>query len=171
MYRKLVSISITIFMLLFGNTLAFALSTDKGQMIHVDADTADLNQLEHKGVYIGHVQFNQGTTNLRAEKAMTQGDDKNQLLLAIAEGSVTEQAHFWTQTALDKPPLHAWANTIRYHAKTHIIDLVGKAKIIQGENSFSAPHIRYNTEKQQIISKSDGANRSTIIFYPEKKKL
>jgi lipopolysaccharide export system protein LptA len=168
MYRKWVKF-VVIFLLL-GNPIAYALPTDKEQIIHVDADTADLNQLTHRGIYTGHIKFNQGTTNLHAEKAITQGNDKNELILAIAEGNATKQAHYWTQTAVDKPLLHAFANTIRYHAQTHIIDLIGNAKITQGENSFAAPTIRYNTVKQQVISKNDGSNRTTIILYPEKKK-
>lgn len=167
MHQKLANI--LLFLLVTG--LSYALPSDKNEIIHVDADTADLNQLTHKGTYSGHIHFNQGTTNLHANKAITEGNEKNQLVLAVAKGSTTEQAHFWTQTAVDKPVLHAYANTIRYYAQKHLIALIGNAKVLQGENSFSAPRIYYNTLKQQVISKNNGSHQTQIVFYPEKKKI
>ncbi|HAT1833920.1 TPA: lipopolysaccharide transport periplasmic protein LptA [Legionella pneumophila] len=148
-----------------GNALPF----DKEKMVQVVSDSADLNQKNHQGVYIGNVEFVQGSTNLRAEKAITQGDAKNQLTLAIAEGSKGKQAHYWTTTAPDKPPFHAYADTIKYYPLKHLIELIGNARIEQGPNSLSAAKISYDTQEQHVLSHSDEKTRTTIIIYPEKK--
>lgn len=149
----------------------YALPSDKEQVMHVEADSADLSQQTHKGTYTGHVEFTQGTTNLHAASAITLGNLKNQLNLAIANGDKKQQAHYSTITDPKKPPLHAYADIIRYYPFRHLIELIGNARVVQGKNSFSAAKISYDTLQQHVISQSDGKKRTTIIFYPEKKPL
>ncbi len=150
-------------------TMAQAMPEDKNQLANLAADTADLNQQKHLGVYEGNVSFDQGTTHLRAHKAVTEGNEKNQLTLAIAYGNTEAVAHFWTQTALDKPLLHAYADTIKYYPEQHLIELIGHARVIQGDDSFSAPKIKYQTEEQHIISESNAEERTVIIMHPKAK--
>ena len=169
MYLNSIARFYCVCLLFLTPSLLFALPSDRQKLIHVDADSADLNQQSHKGVYTGHVTFHQGTTHLHAAKAMTQGNEKNELILAIAEGNKEGQAHFETKTTEDKPPMHAYADIIRYLPKKHLIKLQGNAKVTQGANTFSAPLIIYDTLKQEILSKSDGKNRISIVFYPDKK--
>jgi lipopolysaccharide export system protein LptA len=98
---------------------------------------------------------------------MTEVDEKNKLIKAIAEGSKTEQAHFWTLTDEKKPPVHAYANTIRYFPEKHLIQLVGRARVEQGNNSFSAPTINYDTLHQHVLSQSDSQGQTVIVIHPE----
>ncbi len=146
-----------------------ALPEDKNKPIHLAADYADLNQQCHLGKYHGNIHFEQGSTHLQAATAITQGDEKNKIIFAIARGNKTLQAHYWAQSALDKPILHAYANIIRYYPERHLIELEGQAKIIQGKNFFAAEKIRYDTLQQQVILKNTGQNRTMMIIYPEKK--
>lgn len=148
--------------------MSHALPSDKEQIMHVVSDSADLSQQNHKGVYTGNVEFTQGTTNLHAAKAITQGDVKNQLTLAIAKGTHGKQAHYWTETSPNKPAFHAYADTIKYYPLKHLIELSGNARIEQGPNSMSAPKIIYDTLKQRVVTQNNGKNRTTIILYPEK---
>ncbi|CAM2978435.1 lipopolysaccharide transport periplasmic protein LptA [Legionella worsleiensis] len=150
-------------------TAGYALPSDKEQTMHVVSDSADLSQKNHKGVYIGNVEFIQGTTKLNAAKAITQGDAKNQLILAVANGENGKQAHYWTETGPNKPPFHAYADTIKYYPLKHLIELIGNARIEQGDNSLTAAKISYDTQEQHVVSESDGKTRTTIIIYPEKK--
>lgn len=159
---------ITMLMLALTSNLSLAMPDDREKILELSADTADLNQQTHHGEYLGNVQLDQGTTHLRAAKAITEGDKQNKLVLAIANGNKKDQAHYWTQTAVDKPLLHAYANTIRYYPNHHLIELIGHARVIQGDNSFAAPKISYDTLQQHVISKSDGKTRTTIIIHPGK---
>jgi lipopolysaccharide export system protein LptA len=148
---------------------SYALPEDRNEVLQLNADTADLNQEAHKGTYIGNVQLDQGSTHVRAAEAVTKANQKNQLTQAIAKGNHQEQAHYWTIPEKDKPPIHAFADTIFYFPDRHLIELVGNARIEQGNNSFSAPKISYDTEKQHVITEKQGELRTTIIFHPEKK--
>lgn len=145
-----------------------ALSSDREQLLKVSADSADLNQSTHQGVYEGHVEIDQGTTHLRAEKAITEANEKNKLIKAIALGNDKKQAHIWTLMEKNKPLLHAYADKIYYYPERNIVELIGSARIIQGENTFSAPKITYNTLEQHVVTEKKGHTRTTIIIHPEK---
>jgi lipopolysaccharide export system protein LptA len=166
----LIKVKSALFILFMIMTMVgYALPSDKEKVMHVVSDSADLSQQNHKGTYTGNVEFVQGTTNLHAANALTQGNAKNQLTLAIANGNKGQQAHYWTETGPNKPPFHAYADTIRYYPIRHLIELIGNAHIEQGANSLSAAKITYDTVEQHVVSQSDGKTRTTIILYPEKK--
>ncbi|WP_242604541.1 lipopolysaccharide transport periplasmic protein LptA [Legionella fairfieldensis] len=148
--------------------MSYAMPDDRKKIIELSADTVDLNQQIHHGEYVGNVQFDQGTTHLRAAQAITEGNQQNKLVLAVAKGSRKEQAHYWEQTAIDKPLVHAYADLIRYYPDRHLIELIGNARVVQGENSFSAPKISFDTLKKHVISTSDGKKRTLIIIHPGK---
>lgn len=168
MFQQMVNYSL-IFLFMLTSSVVYALAEDKEKVMHVMANSANLSQQEHKGTYTGNVELVQGTTNLQAEKAVTLGNEKNQLVLAIANGVTGKQAHYWTITDPNKPPVHAYADTIRYYPLRHLIELIGNARVEQGENSFSAAKISYDTEKQHVLSQGNESQRITIIYHPEKK--
>jgi len=145
-----------------------SLPSDKTQKIEFHAGAIDINNQKHLGVFTNDVIIDQGTTHIRAAKAITVGNEKNKLLNAIIYGDIKNQAHYWTTTASDKPPVHAYADTIYYYPADHKIKLIGNAKIIQGLDSFIAAKIIYDTQEQHVISQSDNINRTTIIFHPGK---
>lgn len=153
----------------FGFNSCHALEVDTNQTIHLSADSADIRQAEHHGFYLGHVEFDQGTTHLRAYEAMTKMDSNNKLVEAVAKGHGQQQAHYWEDPRSEEPAIHAYADTIIYYPKKHFIELIGNARIKQGINIFKAPQISIDTQKQQVITQSNGTQRTTILFHPENK--
>lgn len=79
MFQRMVNYSL--FFLLMFTSCSYALTEDKEKVMHVMADSADLSQQEHKGIYTGNVELVQGTTNLQAAKAITLGNKKISLRL------------------------------------------------------------------------------------------
>lgn len=161
-------IGVRTIILLFVTNLCFALSDDRNQIMQLSAGSADLNQQDHRGIYIEDVKLDQGTTHIRAAKAVTLGNSKNQITKAIIQGNKEAQAHYWTITDTKKPPMHAFADIIYYYPANHMIKLVGNARVEQGEDSFSAPSITYDTLHQHVVSKSDGKGPTTIVIHPGK---
>lgn len=147
---------------------SIALSSDKNQPIQVQAGSADINQQTHQGTYKNQVQFVQGTTRIEAYEAITTGDNSNQLVLAVIKGTKNRLAHYQTMTEDNKPPLHAYADTINYYPKRHVIELIGHACITQGNNLFKAAKITLNIQTHHIVSQSDHTQQTIITFYPEK---
>ena len=154
-----------IIFLLFSN-LCFAMPDDRTQPMQLRAGSADLDQQAHRGIYIKDVAIDQGTTHIRAAEAMTEGNDKNQLIKAIIKGNKTMQAHYWTLASADKPLVHAYADCINYYPNNHLIELIGNARVEQGTDSFSAPKISFDTLHQHVMSKSEDQGRTTIIIHP-----
>ena len=153
-----------------------ALPEDQSQTLELSANTADLDQQTRRGEYTGEVILDQGTTHLRAAKAVTITDKDNKLIEAIAYGNSAlpddnpaKLVHYWTQPAVDKPVVHAYADTLHYYPNEHRIELLGHAHVEQGKDSLTATNIFYDTDKQHVIAKSDGTTRTVIVFTPEKK--
>lgn len=149
--------------------LVYALPDDRNQVAKVSANKASLDQQKHRGEYIGEVCFDQGTTHLRADKALTLGNKENHLSFAVAYGKQGQLAHYWERTSNDKPELHAFAEEIRYYPERHLIRLIGKARVLQGKDSFSAPNIDFDTEKQQVMALGNSKERIHIIMHTGKK--
>jgi lipopolysaccharide export system protein LptA len=156
----------TFLLLISVINLCFALPEDRKETMKLSAGSADLDQQVHRGVYIDNVILDQGSTHIRAAKAITEGNAKNQLIKAIIQGNKEAQAHYWTLTDPKKPPMHAFADTIYYYPIDNLIKLVGNARIEQGADSFSGPHITYDTLHHHVVSKSNGQGPTTIVFHP-----
>ena len=166
MIRVMVKCIIQLF--LYGFMLTcHALPTDRTALIHLTADTISLEQQQHHGTYKGNVMLDQGSTHLRADTVITENNDKNQLTKAIALGNKTAQAHVWALTSEDKPELHAYANQLIYDPLLHRITLIGNATVTQGNHSFSAPHIEYDTLTEHVTTQHEGMHRTTLIVDPK----
>ena len=144
-----------------------ALPSDRTALIHLTADTISLDQHQHHGAYKGHVMLDQGSSHLRADQVLTENDDKNQLTKASALGNKIAQAHVWALTSEDKPELHAHADQLIYDPLLHRITLIGNATVTQGNHSFSAPHIEYDTLTEHVTTQQDGSHRTTLIVDPK----
>lgn len=144
----------------------YALPEDSKAPLTVHADFADLNQSQHRGIYKGHIELDQGTTHIRAISASTMTNKKNQLVQAIIKGDSSTQAHYWVLPQQDKPVLHAYANKICYCPLTHTIVLSGNAKVIQGQNRITAATIYYNSQTQHLVTPQHANEQTIITVYP-----
>lgn len=168
-FMSLIMVKHVVFFLLLSVVInSIALSSDKNQPIQVQAGSADINQQTHQGIYKNNVQLVQGTTHIEAYEAITTGDNTNQLVLAVIKGTKDKPAHYQTMTEANKPPLHAYADTMKYYPKRHVIELIGNASITQGNNAFKAAKITLNIQTHHIVSQSDNTQQTIITFYPEK---
>ena len=148
--------------------VCYALPDDRQQIMQFSSSKAELIQSKHRGIFMGKVEIDQGSTHIRAVKVITEGNTSNQLIKAILEGDQQNQAHYWTLSQADKPVLHAYADFIYYYPERHIIELVGHAKIEQGTDSFEAAQIHYDLLRQRVFSMSDGQLQTNIIIHPGK---
>ena len=162
------SFLLTIALLAIG-TQSFSTPDDQKKLAQIFAGSVNLDLKKHRGEYIGGVRIDQGTTHLRATRAITESDAQNKLIYAVAFGKAKEQAYYCTQPELHKPIIQAYANIIRYYPIRHIVELIGDARIIQGKNSFHSPKIFIDTLKQHITAKSNEKQRTLIIIQQDHK--
>lgn len=141
--------------------------TSPGTTLHTSILTYDMKQ--HKLSTQEGVIFNQGKTHLESNSVNAILDEKHHPQYAIARAAPLKRVHFSTQPSPQDPLMHAYSNTMEYLPLQHLIVLTGEAKLSQGKRLFSAPLIRYNTLKHQVISLPEKESRTHIIFYPDKK--
>lgn len=149
---------------------AFALTSDRSKLVYFSSGHASLDEKTGEGHYREGVSIDQGTTHLRATDATTIMNSDHQLTRAIAKGSGEKQAHFWTCTSADKPPLHAYADTLSYYPLENRLELVGNARITQGDNTLQAPIINYDTKAERLITtaSADKKQGTLILINPKK---
>ena len=149
---------------------AFALTSDRSKLVYFSSGHASLDEKTGEGKYSEGVSIDQGTTHLRAIEAKTMMNAKHEFMRAIARGNSKKQAHFWTCTSADKPPLHAYADTLSYYPLENRLELVGNARIIQGDNTIQAPTINYDTKAERLITTaSTDKKQGTLILIDPKK--
>lgn len=149
---------------------AFALTSDRSKLVYFSSGHASFDEKTGEGKYTAGVSIDQGTTHLRATHAKTMMNAKHEFMHAIASGDSKKQAHFWICTSTDKPPLHAYADTLSYYPLENRLELVGHARIIQGDNTIQAPTINYDTKAERLITtaSSDKKQGTLILIRPEK---
>ncbi len=133
--------------------------------------TAYLEHHQQYSIYRGNVALDHGNTHLRAYRATTQSDATNQLTLATALGNGVQQAQIWVNTTANKPPLHAFADRIRYEPQSKRIVLSGHARITQGKDSFTAPEIVYDLDRKQVITLPRTKQRTEIMIHSSLKRV
>ena len=142
------------------------LPDDKQRPVELRAGHVLINQDTHRITYTQHVKLDQGSMHLRAATASTLTDKHHQLKQATAHGDRMRQAHAWTSIAINKPPLHAYADEIRYYPQLHRLVLLGHARINQAPNAFLAPKITYDMLANHVITEASGDERTRIILDP-----
>jgi len=168
MCRKKVN-TVAAFLLLGLSHYLLALPEDNKSLLTVHAGAADLNQNTHLGVYSGGVVLDQGSTHIRAAKARTQTNHKNQLIKAEIEGDKHTQAHYWTLPELGKPVLHAYADKMLYDPIQQRVELIGHARVRQGRHHMSSPILHYYIKTQHVVSMFKPGEQTTIVVHPEKR--
>jgi len=152
--------------LIFFST-AHALPEDSKQMINVISDSYEFNYKTGTDIYEGHVQVDQGSTHLIADRLVTQKNDQHKMVSAIAYG-ITKLAEYHTVPKQGDLVLIAKAKVIKYYPGTATIVLQDQVLVTQGENSFHGPYIVYNIKDQTVSAPPSKQGRAHIVIGPNK---
>jgi lipopolysaccharide export system protein LptA len=156
------------FILSFNLTLAYALDSDQYQPMHVISDTATYDRNLHTITYIGSVQAEQGSSHLDGDKVIVYQtpDNSNKIQKIEVFGN---PAHYNTLPAPDKDRLFVQALKITYNPLDRTVLLEQEAKVQQGGNIFTGPHIWYDMVNGVVRSlAAPGKQRTVMIIEPEK---
>lgn len=148
----------------FSSENIFALPSDKTQPIHVITGTAQWNGNANTTTLTNNVVITQGTTTITADKLVLYADKNNQVTKAVATGQL---ATYSTITNPAKPKLHAVAQIIEYYPPLGQVNLIGQAKVMQGNNSMTSARIEYNINNQTVVSPASSQSRVMIVIQPK----
>ena len=145
-----------------------ALSADRAQPIHIEADSAVLKEKEGISVYTGNVTLRQGSLRLQGE-TMTVYNDGEHIKSIILSGDPA--------TIVQRPEgrdmdLHAESRRMEYRAADEQIILSDEARIWQADGKeFRSDRIIYNITTNTVNAGDAAAgDRVHITFQPKQKK-
>jgi lipopolysaccharide export system protein LptA len=144
-----------------------ALSTDREQPIHIEADQAVLDDQAGVAEYEGSVVLTQGSIRILAERLTVYMDADDALERAVAVGA---PARFRQLPDDAEEYVRASARTLDYRAGESLLELTREARIVQGGDLFSGDHITYDTGTARVQARraEDGDERVRVTFTPKK---
>ncbi|MCD6060873.1 MAG: hypothetical protein K0R03_966 [Moraxellaceae bacterium] len=140
---------------------ALALPTDREQPVQVSANSARFNEKTGIATYTGAVVIKQGTLEIRAEEIVVKVDKDGVITTTEARGA---PARYQQQPDPKKGLVTAEAARIDYDAANEVITLNGNARLRQDGSSFAGNTITYNSLRQQVDARGEGANRVQLVF-------
>lgn len=156
---------IFLLLLLFMPCTVMALSSDRGQPIHIEADSLDIDETTGISTYQGKVHYVQGTIVMDADTIIVHSRD-GQMYRFEAFGN---PAHY--QQKLEKDgDLSAKAKSMEYVTDTEKLILKDSVHVVKGENVFTGNVVEYST-KDEIVSArkaESGGERVQVIIQPRK---
>ena len=156
-----------ILVLLFGLSplSALALSSDKQQPIHIEADSVVIDDAQGTAVYRGNVRYSQGSTHLEADQVTVYSADRQKVDKVVSDG---QPATFRQRPDNQDEDMRGQASHIEYFADDEHVILEGDAHLWQGKNEFAGSHIEYDTAKETVkaVKAETDEGRVQVIIQP-----
>lgn len=142
-----------------------ALSSDKHQPIHIEADSVTIDDGRGVAVYRGNVRYTQGSAELTADEVTVYSADRKQVDKAVASGA---PATFRQRPDNKDEDMRGQAMHIEYFANEERVVLEIDARLWQGRNEFTGNRIEYRAgdEIVQAQKAPDGGQRVQVILQP-----
>jgi len=146
-----------------------ALSTDEKQPIEIEADSAELDDLNNVSIYRGDVIATQGSIRMTGDIMTIHFTDDNDMEILVMEGT---PAHYRQLPDNSDVYDEAEALTMEYYELKNMVVLIEEANVRQERSSFSGDRIEYDTILNKVNAWSnpapvDGVNTTTE---PKKKQ-
>ncbi len=167
MYHRAVShLFLLLAIVLPGAVLA--LSADREQLIHIEADSMTVDDSKGISIYQGRVSYVQGTVKMTADK-VTIYSVNGEFDRFEAEG---ERVNYRQLLDDDKGELQAKARLIDYRAAQGHILLKGNAHVKRGEDEFSGSYIEYDANNDIVNARkaANGSERVQVVIQPREKE-
>lgn len=144
---------------------AMALSSDKQQPIHIEADSVVIDDAHGTAVYRGNVHYSQGSTHLEAEEVTVYSADRQKVDKVEATGN---PAVFRQRPDKQDQDMRGQAGHIEYFAAAERVILEKDAHLWQGKNEFAGSRIEYDTANQMVKALKGGedSGRVQVIIQP-----
>ena len=148
---------------------ALAQGRDAEAPVEVEADRLDLDDRAGTAVYTGEVDIRQGSMRLTGDRVEIQRNAQGQLARAIATG---ERAYLEQQPDPDEPMVRGWGRTIIYHVAERRMELIDRAELHQGGDTFDGGYLEYFLDRRVVQARSEaegveGRQRIRMTLQPE----
>ncbi len=143
---------------------ALALSSDREQPIHIEADSVQIDDLNGVSVYRGNVVYTQGTIRLEADTVHLYHDEHRRISRLEALG---EPVRFRQRLDGDGEDMRAHARRMEYFADPERLVLEHEAWIWRQDVEFTGDYISYDATQDLVSARKDaGEGRVHIVIPP-----
>ncbi len=141
----------------------FALPEDAKQPIQVKAYTVVIDERKGLSIYTGDAKVSQGSLTLSADKIELHSNQK-EVTKVLAKGSKKKLAYY-KQSQPNRPRfIEARAIKINYLIKKEFVQLRGKARLIQGFDTFSGGTLDYDIKHDKVILEKSKDGKDRVKF-------
>lgn len=156
-----------------GLNSAWALTSDKEQPIHIEADRVDLDDKRGVGVYQGQVRFTQGSVLFTADKLTVHTIPVGQPRAREIDHVVAEGAPTRFRQLLDsrREELRGEAQRMEFYGEDERAVFEGNAHVWKGGDEFTGNRIEYDM-RAETVKAHKGANdsgRVHVVIQPRAK--
>ncbi|KAA0014230.1 lipopolysaccharide transport periplasmic protein LptA [Billgrantia pellis] len=143
---------------------------DAEQPIEVEADRLDLDDNAGTAVYTGDVEIRQGSMLLTGDRVEMQRNAAGELTRATARG---DRAYIEQQPNPDEPVARGWGRTIIYHVAERRVELIDRAELHQGGDTFTGGYLEYFLDRRVVQARAqgegvEGSQRIRMTLQPER---
>lgn len=145
---------------------AFALTSDREQPIHIEADRVEIDDVRHISVYRGNVHYSQGTMRLEAETVSIYYDAGRNFQRLEAEGA---PARFRQRPDGQAEDMTGEAERIEYTATPERLVLQRQAHIRNQGDEFAGELITYDIAADRVVAHrgdGDAGGRVQVVIQP-----
>ena len=161
------------FALLIGVLLfsanAWSLDTDAQQPIYIESDAATYDEKKGESVYTGNVQVTQGSMRMNSDRLviLLSETTKKELNKMIATGN---PVRFKQKPSDDEDEIRGKSLRAEYYGKEGKLILLEKAKVVQGNNTYTSERIEYDTRNSIVKAgaKDSNTKRVYVTLHPNK---
>lgn len=126
---------------------------DASAPIEVEADRLDLDDRAGTAVYTGDVDIRQGSMQLTGDRVEIRRNAAGELSRAIATG---ERAYIEQQPDPAEPVVRGWGRTIIYHVAERRVELIDRAELHQGGDTFDGGYLEYFLDRRVVQARAEG---------------
>jgi lipopolysaccharide export system protein LptA len=151
-----------------------ALTSDRDQPFHIQADGAEIDESTGISIYRGRVNVDQGSMKILADEIEIHTNDSEVIqIIARMHDKNDKLAHYEQQPDADGELITAEAREINYFIQEEKLHLIGKARLYQTPNSFEGELLHYDLQRGIVNLKGrpaseDGDGRINMILKPKK---
>lgn len=154
---------VALILLAFPPLSLLALSSDRDQPIHIEADNLQIDDTRNISIYQGNVAMQQGSLNIKAERIIFHFDDtKNLQWIEITGAPAT-----FNQLNAKQEPISGSALKMDYYEDKSLMELTGDAQFQSNQDTIESEFISINTETEAMqAGDRQGKSRVRMLIQP-----
>ncbi|GAA5179148.1 lipopolysaccharide transport periplasmic protein LptA [Niveibacterium umoris] len=139
---------------------AFAERSDRDKPVNVEADRVTVDDKNKVQIFEGRVKLTQGTLTIVADKLVVTQDIEG-FQKGVATGGQDGLARFKQKRELKDEWVNGEAERIEYDAKTDLVQLFNRAKVVSGKDEVVGQYINYDGYNETYLV-TNGPNATVV---------